>query len=275
MRIIVSRPDPGRLPGIPLPVFVRSVGYNEAPPGWEECEESRRKNFVQIFWSIQGVGEFRFRDRTVLLHPNEAIYRLPGEEHVHRSADERIPWHYFWFTFDGPRSKEFLLSYGYEQRAYHAGACPAHLFSELKTLVTRCTPYAQRHAISVAAEILALFGSETGAAEHDIVKRFLSMIEENYADSAFSIDAAAAEMGMHRTTLYRIVTRELDCPPKRYLQRFRLQKALSLLVETEKTVKQIAAETGFNKVDHFCALVSAETGYTPLKYRKNTMVDSI
>jgi len=274
MRIIISRPNPGCIPSLSLPIHVRSVGYNEAAPGWNECESCDRKNFVQIFWCVQGIGEFQFKDRSVPLYPNEVIYRLPNEEHSHRSADPRIPWHYHWFTFDGPNAKAFLQSYGYPQTNLHAGPCPVPLFQELKTLLWRQTAYAQRHAISIAAEILALAGCDNGRIEHDIVKQFLEMTRREFSDENFTVEAAAAKLGIHRTSLYRIFKRELGLSPKQYLRQLRIQKALSLLLQTDFPIKTVAAESGFNKVDYFCSVIAGETGLTPMLYRKHTAVDS-
>jgi len=273
MRRIVSRPELSRLPSLPLPVYVRSAGYNEAPPGWAECEDFRAKPFVQVFWCIQGIGEFRIGENRMPLHADEAIYRLPGETHLHRSADARIPWRYCWFTFEGPNARDFMLSYGYEQKPHHAGPCPVRLFSELESLVVRRTPYAQRHALSVATEILALFGSDAGAAEHDTVRAFLDLVEKNYTDPGFTVEAAAESLAMHRATLYRIVNGELACSPKQYLQQYRLGRALSLLVESELSVKCVASACGFGKVDRFCELVAQATGETPARYRRSAAVD--
>jgi len=274
MRKIISRPNPGCIPSLPLPIHVRSAGYNEAAPGWSEFESRDRKNFVQIFWCNQGIGEFRFEDRNVLLHPNEVIYRLPHEEHSHRSADPKIPWHYHWFTFDGPNAKAFMLSYGYPQTNLHAGPCPIRMFQELETLLSHQTIYAQRHAVSIATEILALAGCSEGRIEHDVVKRFLEISGQRFSDENFTVAAAAAELEIHRTTLYRIFKQELGFSPKQYLRRLRIQKALSLLLETELPVKVVAAESGFNKVDYFCSVIAGETGLTPMLYRKHTAVDS-
>ncbi|MDD3154169.1 MAG: AraC family transcriptional regulator [Victivallaceae bacterium] len=274
MRKIISRPNPEVLPEFPVPIYVRSTGYNEADPDWEENCAKGSKNFVQLFWCIQGIGEFRFEGRSVLLHPDEVIYQLPGEAHVHRSADTKTQWRYYWFTFDGPGAENFMRSYHYEQTALHAGACPVKLFHELETAVRQQTNYAQRHAIAVATEILALAGCDSGKCEHNTVKRFLELAEDLFADPDFTAEAAANEMQIHRTTLYRTVKRELSLSPKQVLRQLRIQKALSLLLETELPIKTVAAESGFNKVDYFCSLIARQTGCTPAKYRKHASVDS-
>lgn len=47
MRKVISRPDLS-LPELPLPVHIRSVGYNEAEYGWGERADGGRKNFEQV-----------------------------------------------------------------------------------------------------------------------------------------------------------------------------------------------------------------------------------
>ncbi len=276
MRKIVSRPDPTVLPSLSLPVHIRSTGYNEAEPGWHEHESRSGKPFVQLFWCIQGTGEFRIGRRIVLLHPGEAIYQLPGEEHVHRSVDSTVPWHYYWFTFDGPGARKFMLDYGYPQTALPAGECPVQLFRELESLLHTWTPYSQRHALSVAAEILALAGNNAGpAGEHDLCRAFIDAVQKRFPDSSITAESLAEELGVHRTTLNRIVKRQMSVSPKHYVNSQRLSRALALLAETRKSVKEIASMCGFNKTDYFCAQVRKSTGLTPAKYRKHASADSV
>ena len=276
MRKIISRPEINMLPNVQLPIHIRSTGYNEADPGWREHVPEDTKNFVQIFWSVQGIGEFTFKEKKIKLHPGEFIYHLPFEPHTHRSIDSKVPWHYYWFTFDGPGARDFMLSYGYPQESMLSGECPVRLFHELESLLKRRTVYAQRHAISVATEILALAGENKGdSAEHDLTHRFIDLAQEHFKDPTLTAELLADRLCVHRTTLNRVVKRQLSISPKHYINQLRIQKALSLLLETTLSVKAIAFDAGFNKVDYFCALIRKQTGYTPARYRKHASVDSI
>src|SRR5574344_1989726 len=274
MRKIISRPDPNRVPALPLPIHVRSTGYNEAEPGWCENEASGEKNFVQLFWCVQGVGEFLFPDRCEPLRRGETIYRLPGESHRHRSADAHTPWHYYWFAFDGPGAADFMRSYGYPQRAMYAGDCPLKLFRELEVLLPQQTLYVQRHAISIATEILALAGHAGAEPEHDLVLRFLELIEARYAEPDLRVEDLAEILGVHRTTLTRIVGRQMSVSPRQYLIQLRLQKARSLLATSDLAVKEIAERVGIGKADVLCSLIRRDTGFTPREYRRRASPDS-
>ena len=48
----------------------------------------------------------------------------------------------------------------------------------------------------------------------------------------------------------------------------RMKKARSLLKQTNKTVETIAAEVGYENVEHFNRLFRKSYGMTPVQYRK-------
>ena len=78
MRKIVSRPDPTRLPGFPMPVHIRSSGYNEAEYGWKEFEHGIDKPFVQLFWCVQGIGEICIRAKPSTTFRAKTTFTAPA-----------------------------------------------------------------------------------------------------------------------------------------------------------------------------------------------------
>ena len=269
MRKIVSRPDTSALPALPLPVYIRSAGYNEAESGWQEYDTD--KPFVQIFWCVQGAGEFFLTDgSSVTVHPGDTFFRMPGEIHHHRSCDPVSPWSYYWFTFDGPSAREFMLAYGYRQIPMYAGECPVELFLELEIMVRKPEPYAQRHAISLAAEILAQMGGreKSAPAEH-LVRRYLGVAKENMRNPEITVESLARRLGVHRTTLNRHFKAEMGISPGAYLDTIRLQHALRLLRDTAMNLKEIPQNSGLLNQSYFCALVKKATGMSPKQYRES------
>ena len=269
---IISRPDPNRLPDFQLPFHVRSVGCNESDCGWCEYVPGGKKLFVQVFWTLKGSGEITLPDRKIITREGEVFYHLPGEDHRHRTLGKQ--WHYYWFTFDGAGAADFITSYGYGRDSRYAGECPVKLFLELELLLRERTPYAQRHAISAATEILALAGGRfTVRAGQDVVRRFIEIAQESASDTRLSAIYLAKKLGVHRTTLNRIFLQEMGMTPGSYLQELRIQHALSLLRETELPIKAIASECGMPHASYFCRLIRKVTGFTPADYRKQGGVD--
>ena len=56
--------------------------------------------------------------------------------------------------------------------------------------------------------------------------------------------------------------------PKTYLKTLKLKHAQNLLLNTEKTIGEIAEEVGYNSIYYFCNDFKKFTGRTPLQFRK-------
>lgn len=263
---IVSRPNPNDLPDFQLPLHIRSAGKNESIQSWAEYFPARRKPFVQIFWTEKGCGEIMLQHKKIIVRAGDFFYHLPGEDHRHRTLGE--VWNYCWFAMDGPLAGQFMRHYAYEQEARAAGPCPEHLFRELEILLKQRTSYAQRHALSVAAEILALAGETDSMKTEDPIQYFLHQAKERLSDSEFSAGQFAKEIGLHRTTLARLFKEKSGgMTPSRYLTELRMEKAVYLLLENKMTLKEIAQSCGFANASYLCRLIREQTGMTPHQFR--------
>lgn len=57
-----------------------------------------------------------------------------------------------------------------------------------------------------------------------------------------------------------------------YHRKFSLQRASSMLLETEKTINEIAYEIGYSSPSNFCAAFKKQYGSTPLHYRESSLL---
>lgn len=267
MRKTVSRPDVTNLPYLPMPVHVRSAGYNEAESGWEELRGARP--FVQVFWCVKGSGEFIMPEDNYTIRAGEIFYHLPMEIHQHRSCDASKPWCYYWFTFDGAYAEKFMLSYGYPRKSDPAVDCPVELFAELELLLRRHTAYAQRHAFAIAAEILARIGGmENTDPVESLIRRFITLAEENIGNPGVTVQDLAKKLGVHRMTLNNHFRKEMKISPGKYLDDLRVHHAMQLLRDTSLSQKEICEQSGIANQSYFCRLIREATGFSPGEYRK-------
>lgn len=105
------------------------------------------------------------------------------------------------------------------------------------------------------------------AVTHPAVRRALEFLRGNYPRLIGPDDAVAAA-GMPRVQLEGEFRKWFHHSMRHELARIRLQRAKELLVETELPVADIAARTGFNTAQYFNNVFRAETGLTPLVYRR-------
>lgn len=82
-----------------------------------------------------------------------------------------------------------------------------------------------------------------------------------------SLDGVAAELGVHPVTLSRMFKKQTGVNFVQYLIRRRLQAAQALLLQTNKTVSEVAEEVGYLDYRFFRTQFKKEFGMTPREYR--------
>ncbi len=262
------RPELDRFPKIDLPVYPRSSGHFRKPADFQEKIPPGKKNFVQIFWGIEGEGLIEINGKNEVLHPGEVVYHLPMEPHIHQSITET--WEYRWITFDGPNARNFILSYHYPRTCFPAGPCPHESFLTFENLMLERTPYAWRKMFAVICDILALAGgaNQEATLENKLLAESIRICRENFQNPNLNVNALAERLNVNRSTLLRIFRKKMDMAPSEYIGQLRLQNAVTLLKQTLSPIREIADRSGFQDVNYFCRIIKSHTGLTPSELRK-------
>lgn len=98
------------------------------------------------------------------------------------------------------------------------------------------------------------------------LKRAIAMME-NQLENPVSPSIIAEELGISTRQLERLFGRYLNSTPKHYYMEQRLQRAQTLLVQTEQSVTEIAMACGFQSTSHFSKVFRAHFGKSPLAQR--------
>jgi len=254
-------------PKVSLPFYPRSCGHFVLDSGWREDIPADTKDMVQFFWFIRGEAEFLLNGSFRRMKSGDVCYHLPGEPHIHQVIAQHTE--YRWIAFDGEKAGDFLLDFGYPPEGWHAGECPENLFQECMELLREMTPYSFRRMCSIITEIIALAGK--GAEQEDrelqLFHRALKLCMVNFSSREFNVNALADLLGVNRTTLGRHFLLNMGRSPGKYIDALRIQKAVSLLQNTGKTLNEIAEISGFRDANYLCRVIKKEFGITPGKMR--------
>ena len=253
-------------PTVPLPMGARSVGHYRV--GLDHSEKALRKSFVQLFWGIAGTGEMIHRGRGYSLGPGGVFLYMPGDEHRLRTAAE--PWEYRWLTLDGEMPARVARSFGLGRAVRRSGACPEDLFLQLEGRVAEVTPQGERRACATAFRILAAAcGTEPGPSTSDLaVAECAAAIERRFADPDFTIASLARDLRIHRSSLSRLFSNRMGVSPQQYLMSTRMQKAMSMLRETEMRVSEVAYASGYTDPNYFARAMRNRVGLSPQEFRR-------
>ena len=252
-------------PAITLPFYPRASGINRFKHAGE-VEDMPGIDAVEICTVEQGICQIEQQGRLVTLHAGDSLYKLPGEHRKKVILSENGAVIY-WAPFDGAGAAGFMQSYGYPPGALPTGQCQSELYEEIARNLIIGSNEALRKSTALYVELIVrLTGSET-ATGSSIFPECLRLIQSNFSDPAFNIDALAAELALHRTTLQRLFRKELNTTPLSYLTQCRIQHALDLLRTTRLPVAEIASRSGFLQSNYFCRVIRHHCGKTPEQYR--------
>lgn len=99
------------------------------------------------------------------------------------------------------------------------------------------------------------------------LKALVSYIHAHYSEPV-TVETMAKHIGISRTECFRCFQSILRKTPVEYLTGYRLSMAASLLVNTQRTVSDIAESCGFPSQSYFGKLFRTHYGKTPKEYQK-------
>ena len=91
---------------------------------------------------------------------------------------------------------------------------------------------------------------------------------ESHLSEHFSNGELCQKIGMSRNNFYRLFLQETQKTPKYFLLEQRMLRASSLLRNSEKTIEEIAQETGYADRYHFSKAFRNFYNLSPIRYRK-------
>ena len=98
------------------------------------------------------------------------------------------------------------------------------------------------------------------------LQRAKDLVDARYAE-AITVDDLAAAAGLSRAHFSRMFTRTFGESPRAYLQTRRLERAASLLRQTDRSVADICVMVGLQSVGSFTARFATVYGLPAAAYR--------
>ncbi len=98
------------------------------------------------------------------------------------------------------------------------------------------------------------------------MQKMIGFIQSHYAEEV-SLQDIANSASISRSEASRCFQSYLHTSPVNYLLKYRVERSMQLLRDSNMTVEAVALECGFSSSAYFCKLFRAHTGMTPKQYR--------
>ena len=116
-------------------------------------------------------------------------------------------------------------------------------------------------------EIPSPVQSEAKAANLDLIRSALEYVEEHYSEP-ITMQQLAKESNVNYYYFSRLFQQYTNQGFRDYLMKFRINKAVRMLLQTNESVTNIAIDCGFETISYFIKKFQEEMGVTPKNFRK-------
>ena len=105
-------------------------------------------------------------------------------------------------------------------------------------------------------------------ADETFLLKMNKIVQENLSNTELGIKLMCKEMGVGRSSLYNKLKALTGMGANEYINKFRIEKAIKLIANTDMTFAEIAEETGFTTPSYFSTAFKQYTGKTPTQYKE-------
>lgn len=148
---------------------------------------------------------------------------------------------------------------------FRAGAGERECF-EIRVLCEICLAWAELYQHRDELELAPAVKNE-----HVLqirMQKMIGFIQAHYAEDV-SLQSIANAASISRSEASRCFQSYLHTSPVNYLLKYRVERSMQLLRDSNMTVEAVALECGFSSSAYFCKLFRAQTGMTPKQYRSS------
>jgi AraC-like DNA-binding protein len=222
--------------------------------------------YWRFYWNDRSGARMIFDGRTVPMPPEE-IFLIPPGVVFSSSSDGEFAQFYIHFQtgslFDNIIKKIFSFP------------LQAAVFSRINTLSELLSaPCPDQSRVNLLAhalvyEIMLLTGPGDFSAPEKTdpkIEKAISIISKS-GSKIIDNESIAEKLGMSVNGFIRLFTAKTGVSPQKYARRKRIEKAQCLLHFSDKSIEEIAAETGFLDRFHFSRVFKEFNDISPAKYR--------
>lgn len=141
----------------------------------------------------------------------------------------------------------------------------AGMYAELRI----CEHYTEHQRLITAFGIqsMAQIQNDTNERYQELLDSMVAYVQENYPNPDLSVISIAEHAQVSQNTVRQVFRDRLNTLPRDYIIRVRMEEACRLLVQTDKTAKEIAAMVGFLESRYFYNVFKKHTNQTAFEYR--------
>lgn len=252
------------------------------PPGQHPSEYSfnwengRLLREFQINYISEGEGIFENKHGKFAIKPGSVIVIFPNEWHRYKPL-QKTGWVENYVGFNGQIAEQFLQNplFSNKRPVIQCGIKEEIIDTHIKILdlIEKENPGYQQIASGLVIKLLGYiisFEKQKGLSG----KRIAKIIEEvrfnirQNIENTINIEEIAANHNIGYSYFRKMFKKYTGVSPGQYHLQLRIIRAKELLVSSDKSIKEISVELGFQTIHYFSLIFKKKVGVSPSEFRK-------
>lgn len=259
-------------------IYITWTGHSHSPASYSVGP--RILDTYSLVFVISGKGYLKTGvHKLETLNHGDLFVLYPKEKH-HYYADLENPWELMWISFNGTLCETLLQDVGLSRKSYILTNILTHSIQRtVQTIINALGNTTDTNRLCATGQLYLLFAylkqitevneQRSEALEQDsCVWKAIRFIEQNYYLD-IDVDMLCEHVNYSRSYLSRTFKAETNMSIPEYINKIRVQNAITLLKDTKMPVKEISMMVGMKDSFYFSKLFKKITGQTPREFRKN------
>lgn len=249
--------------------------------------ERHKQSVYEITYICSGKGTFFIDDRSYKVKRGNIILTRPGEMHE-GVADGIDPFRYFYIGFlfcdlgDDEDSIYKEIRHIFDTIPYPATEDMYDIesaFTKIYREILKSDKYSNYLIKSYMSEIVLLTSKnftnnsktmETYDIRRDLIDEIMNYINLNY-DRLIKINEISSYIGYSSSYISHVFSKKMGMSIKDYCENLRLEKAVKMLQQSDKTISEIADAFHYSSVQSFSKAIKARYGVSPSSFKNKHM----
>ncbi|GJM63193.1 AraC family transcriptional regulator [Persicobacter diffluens] len=257
-------------------LYLTDMGYYPRAD-YHFCQRDQGAPEYVLIYCNKGLGWVEFDGKHLPMAKNDFCILPPEKAHAYGAKSEN-PWSVFWVHFSGPQAKNWFELYHKEgflqnthfERKEHRNAMFEEIYATLEmgdsweNLVYINQIF--RNYLSSFIWVNHFRGTKN-AIKQDIVHQAITIMKDRLGQN-LSLEDIAQHVNFSVPYFSKLFRNRTGFAPVDYYIRLRMQQACDLLSFSDKNIKQIGAEVGYEDPYYFSRIFKKTIGQSPSTYRK-------
>lgn len=234
--------------------------------------EKRFEGYYTLQFMESGAVSLSYDNNRQIISGPHFWCHYPGPNIILHPADKKKTWHHRYLAFSGPLAVKWHSEGLFPEKAQKAPKRKnwPEIFDRLLYLDKRTDSIGTMKRINILESILIdLAENRQDKTRHEPWFEYAAT-RINDTEGYITYGKLAKECNMALSTLRRKFRENAGIPLHEYSLQVRAAKAKELLANTNKPIKEIAPELGFEDTGYFNRSFKKATGVTPGLYRKSS-----